>query len=65
MPFNIDQQTLFHAVGKVVPGKRRVWKASENPQAIAPVMSGRVNDQCQNVNVFKCQVCCSETNRCS
>lgn len=36
---------LFHVVGKVVPGKRRVWKASENPQAIAPVMSGRVNDQ--------------------
>ncbi len=38
--------SLFHVAGKVVPGKRRVWKAPENSQAVASVMSGRVNNQC-------------------
>lgn len=54
---------LFHVVGKVVPGKRRVWKAPENPQAIAPVMSGRVNDYCRinKKTCFECLKCCSET----
>ncbi len=37
---------LFHVAGEVVPGKRRVWKAPENPQAVASVVSGRVNNQC-------------------
>lgn len=38
--------SLLHVAGKVVPGKRRVWKAPENSQAVASVMSGRVNNQC-------------------
>lgn len=32
---------LFNPVRQVVFGERRVWKTSENSQAVAPVMSGK------------------------
>lgn len=55
--------SLFHVAGKVVPGKRRVWKAPENSQAVASVMSGRVNNQCcvNKRTCFSCLLCCFET----